>query len=327
MRRAAIDTIEAAYRNQGSTKEWLRAITEAMSLHPHDRGWLCYTYHIDESCRVHVDDLLQLDTPIDLEAVTRRQTPLMPPAYVMQTFAAVPFATVLTAGSAQVRAQTAATIEQFFGPHGIRDMVIVNGLDPTRHGVYCSSLISRPLAMSRREYPTWIRVAAHIAASYRLRRARDQTPEAVITPAGKVEHAIADARSTSAREALRTAALAIDRARSKRSRLDESEAVDTWQALVSGRWTLIDQIDRDGRRYFVARKNDPDVARHHALTRRERQVIGFAALGHTNKLIAYELGLSVSSVAVYLDVAMEKLGVSSRAQLIVAARAFGASHR
>src|SRR5574338_442545 len=110
MRRAAIETIEAAYRNPGSTKEWLRAITEAMSLHPHDRGWLCYTYHIDERSRVQVDDLLQIDTPIDLEELTRRQTPQMPPSYVMETFAAVPFATVLTAGSTQVRSHTAATM-------------------------------------------------------------------------------------------------------------------------------------------------------------------------------------------------------------------------
>ena len=100
-----------------------------------------------------------------------------------------------------------------------------------------------------------------------------------------------------------------------------------WHALVNGRWTLVDHVDRDGRRYFVARKNDPEVARHHALTRRERQVIGFAAFGHSNKLIAYELGLSVSSVAAYLEIAMEKLGVATRAELIVAARAFGVDAR
>lgn len=327
MKRAAIETIEAAYRGQGSTQEWLRSMTETMAAYPHDRGWLCYTYWIDESGHANIDDLMQIDTPIDLEQVTRVQTPQMPPEYVMETFASVPFTTVLTAGSAPVRAKTAATVKEFFRPHGVRDMVILNAIDPTHRGVYLSSLVSTPLKISRRQYPTWTRVASHIAASFRLRRAKDAEPDAVISTAGKVEHAVEDARSRSAREALRTAALAIDRARTRRSRLDEVEAVDAWQALVSGRWTLIDQIDRGGRRYFIARKNDPEVTRHHSLTRRERQVVGYAALGHTNKLIAYELGLSVSSVAVYLDVAMEKLGVPSRAQLIVAARAFGAGLR
>ena len=52
------------------------------------------------------------------------------------------------------------------------------------------------------------------------------------------------------------------------------------------------------------------------LTMRELQVVRFAALGKTNKVIATELGLSEHTVKNYLLRAFEKLGVSSRVELL-----------
>ncbi len=327
MRRAAVEVIEAAYRSAGSTSAWLQAIAAAMPARAHGLGILCDTYHIDETGHVAIDVVDQLDTPADLEPVMRLELPMMPPEYVKETWASLPCNTALMSGSPTTRAQTRASLERYLGPYGIRDIFVINGIDPTQHGVYIGTLLGAEATVSHRERSTWSRVAAHLAASYRLRRIETADPDAVITPAGRVEHAIDEAKAASAQQALRNAALAIDRARTRASRLDEGDAVAMWHALVNGRWTLVDHVDRDGRRYFVARKNDPEVARHHALTRRERQVIGFAAFGHSNKLIAYELGLSVSSVAAYLEIAMEKLGVATRAELIVAARAFGVDAR
>jgi DNA-binding CsgD family transcriptional regulator len=324
MKRAAIEVIEAAYRSEGSTIDWLRAIAAAMPARPHAMGHICLTYHLTPRRQLRFDEVVQIDTPADISAVSRDAMESMPPEYVQATWLSLPCGTARGGGPAQAREQTRAALERYYGPFGIEDIVVVNGIDPTQQGVYVGALTAKEATLGRRERSTWSRVAAHLVSSYRLRRAQAGEPEAVIGSGGRIEHAIADARATSAREALRDAALAIDRARSRRNGLDENDAVEMWQALVSGRWTLVDRIDSDGKRYFVARQNDPDVVRHHELTRRERQVVGFAALGHSNKLIAYELGLSTSAVAVYLDVAMEKLGVSSRADLIVAARAFGA---
>lgn len=323
MKRAAIDAIEAAYQSEGSTADWLATIAKAMPERANSLGHICLTYRFSPAGRLLFDEIVQLDTPGDLADASRTAMENMPPEYVQATWAALPCGTARDGGPAEAREQTRTALAQHYGQFGIEDIVVVNGIDPTQQGVYIGALVSREASLSRRERSTWSRVAAHLVASYRLRRAQAGEPDAIITPAGKVEHAIEDARSISARESLRTAALSIDRVRTRRARIEEEDAVEMWQALVSGRWTLVDRIDGDGRRYFVARKNDPDVARHHELTRRERQVIGFAAFGHSNKLIAYELGLSISAVAVYLDVAMEKLGVTSRAELIVAARAFG----
>ena len=48
--------------------------------------------------------------------------------------------------------------------------------------------------------------------------------------------------------------------------------------------------------------------------------IACAAMGHSNKLIAYDLGLSPGTVSVLLQRAARKLGVSSRTALIRAFR-------
>ena len=57
-------------------------------------------------------------------------------------------------------------------------------------------------------------------------------------------------------------------------------------------------------------KNSP------SLTARELQVVKCAARGKTNKAIAAELGLSEHTVKNYLFRAFEKLGVSSRVELL-----------
>jgi DNA-binding NarL/FixJ family response regulator len=86
------------------------------------------------------------------------------------------------------------------------------------------------------------------------------------------------------------------------------------------------------RRELVAqagRRNDPAPHRSAGalggaprieLTPRERQVAEFAAIGHSNKEIAYELGVSASTVGVLLMRAASKLGVASPADLVRALR-------
>jgi DNA-binding NarL/FixJ family response regulator len=53
-----------------------------------------------------------------------------------------------------------------------------------------------------------------------------------------------------------------------------------------------------------------------ALSEREREVLAMAAMGHHNKLIAYELGLAHSTVRVLLHRAAAKLGAACRRDAI-----------
>ncbi len=109
----------------------------------------------------------------------------------------------------------------------------------------------------------------------------------------------------------------VDRARGLLRRTDPEEALQLWQGLVDGTWSLIDQCDSDGRRYVLARRNEPGVRDPRALTQRERGVAAFASMGHQNKFIAYLLGLSAGTVAGHLRSAQRKLGLASRAELIL----------
>jgi DNA-binding CsgD family transcriptional regulator len=204
---------------------------------------------------------------------------------------------------------------------GVQDVLRLVARDPSGHAIVMSVPSPDLLRPSRSEQLRWSRVAAHIGAGARLRRALHELTdlgdgaEAILSPAGTVVHAEAAAQSKSARESLRRAARAIDRARSK-ARTDEDEALDIWQGLVAGRWSLVDRFDTDGRRYLVARKNEPDVQDPRALTARERHVLAYAAMGQPLKLIAYSLGLSVSTVSVNRRSAMRKLGLRTHADIV-----------
>src|SRR5262249_47364907 len=113
------------------------------------------------------------------------------------------------------------------------------------------------------------------------------------------------------RTALRDAARRIDRARGPLRRRDPDEALAIWRGLVEARWSLVDHFDSDGRRFLIVERNDPRLTRPEALSDRERQVLAYRALGHSLKLIGYELGLSIATVSETARTGMRRLGVQS----------------
>lgn len=79
---------------------------------------------------------------------------------------------------------------------------------------------------------------------------------------------------------------------------------------------MVDWFDTDGRRFVLAIPNSPEMRDPRGLTEQESQVVNYLLLGDTSKLIAYRLGLSASRVSGLLKLAMQKLGVASKTQLI-----------
>jgi DNA-binding NarL/FixJ family response regulator len=231
-------------------------------------------------------------------------------------------APVITTATEKVGAKAWNELARPRGPSDVADCAAVLAIG--EHSV--GSMVIMPLdqahRFSRPVKRVWARVVAHVVAMQRLRasltlaapRARAEGV-AVLSPSGKVEHATTAAQSTSARVLLREAAIARERARGRLRRSDPDEAVEMWRALVDGRWSIVDRFDRDGRRFLIAHENEPQALEPRALTPRERQVVTFAAMGHSNKLIAYELGLATGAVGRYLAVAMKKLGLRARVDL------------
>jgi DNA-binding CsgD family transcriptional regulator len=88
-----------------------------------------------------------------------------------------------------------------------------------------------------------------------------------------------------------------------------------WEGILSGEWSFIDDFDASGTRYLVARRNvvTPDFVQ---LTRTERRVTHRAALGLSMKVIAYAMDLSMSRVSQSLTLALRKLGLRNRGELI-----------
>jgi DNA-binding CsgD family transcriptional regulator len=89
-----------------------------------------------------------------------------------------------------------------------------------------------------------------------------------------------------------------------------------WKGLVAGTWSLVERFESDGRRYLVAKRNAPDLGRRLRLSEGEARVVKLSALGHSQKYVAYALGLSQPMVSAHLASAMLKLRVRSRAELL-----------
>ena len=208
---------------------------------------------------------------------------------------------------------------------GIRDILAVRGHSLAGRVVLLTASMPRRRTISPAFRARWGRLAAHIGAASRLRAslplAELGPDDAILAPGGEVADANGTSRSRTARDRLRQAAKNMDRARCRELRASD-EALDLWQGLVAGRWSLVDRFDSDGRRFVVARRNEPHVRDPRGLTARERQVVALAGVGHDLKVIAYDLGLDVSTVSSHLRSALRKLHVGSRVEL---ARLFGAS--
>jgi DNA-binding CsgD family transcriptional regulator len=194
-------------------------------------------------------------------------------------------------------------------------------------GGYAETRASVPL----RTRSMWRRTLSHISLGLRLRRllaADDGGPadgEAVLRADGRVEHAEGETKSRSMRDALRDAARRIDRARGRLRREAPEESLELWRGLVSGRWSLVDRFDSDGRRFLVAHRNPPDVVDVRRLSARQRQIARLVVRGYPAKLIAYQLGLSRSAVSSQLTLIRQKLGARSNAELVQLLQSLGQS--
>ncbi len=101
--------------------------------------------------------------------------------------------------------------------------------------------------------------------------------------------------------------------------LSAEQAAAYFQALTRDELRAIDHFDRGGRRYVLLRPGDATTgssAGRRRFTAREIEVLEQVVGGASNKAIGYDLGLASSTVATHVSVAMAKLGVRSRVELI-----------
>lgn len=217
-----------------------------------------------------------------------------------------------------------------------KDVLFLTAVDCKGAGVAIAAPLEEVTTLSRQEAQRWQMLAAHVEAGHRLRRGlaggdADQAStaelphgaEAILDASSfRIADALGKAQERTNTQKLRDAAVTVDRARGTMRKTDPDNALKTWKALVRGRWSMVDWFDTDGRRFVLAIPNSPDVTDPRGLSERESQVVAHTVLGHTNKIIAYRLGLSTSRVSTVLHSAMRKLGFRTRTELVKQMRGF-----
>jgi DNA-binding CsgD family transcriptional regulator len=221
-----------------------------------------------------------------------------------------------------------------------KDLLYTTAVDSKGSGVAIVAPLAEVTTLSDRDAQRWQMLAAHVDAGHRLRQGlatqeaceepHTDLPydaEAIFDAGGlRIIDAVGQAQERTATRKLRDAAVTVDRARGRMRETDPERALQTWKALVRGRWSMVDWFDTDGRRFVLALPNAPRVSDPRGLTERESQIMAYAVLGQTNKMIGYRLGLSQSRVSMLLRSAMRKLNVQTRAQLVLKMRDFQALH-
>jgi DNA-binding CsgD family transcriptional regulator len=220
------------------------------------------------------------------------------------------------------------TIRENMARIGMAESIFVNGLDASGMGCALQLGFETPFTLSPPLTGFLKRLASHLATGYRLQRTvaklnhTSPSGEAILDGSGRLVHAEGEAKANDHRESLSTAAEQYRWARGKARREQPAPAVDAWKAMVAARWTLHEQVEADGKRFIHALANEPCAAGPKELSVREQQVAALAALGRSNKLIAYELGLAHATVRVLIARAAKKVGARSRSELIARLQGF-----
>lgn len=324
MRLDPIATVEACYAAVPDEDAWLRGILESLSPLDFGLGVFAEAYDSSAPSGYGLERRATLGpVPEGVLDDLQRLRLATPPEVLRRIFCPPPPVKLAVGSARSIGGIVPGLVAEFCRKWGTRDCLGMFAVDAGGRAL----MVGSPIPVGRRLPPPHLvkqleRVSAHLVSGFRLRRALGERPaipedaEAVLDPAGRVLHAAGEAGDRDAREGLVDAVRRWERARGRLRLADPEEALSLWKGLVDGTWSLLDHADSDGRRFVLARRNEPGVRDPKALGPRERAVLAFAAMGHQNKYIAYLLGLAPSTVATHLRSACRRLGLGSRREII-----------
>ena len=319
-RRDLLAVVEAAYAPCAGADEWALGVTQALArLYPHDLPPFVFWSTVRPDGRQDIERVAgAAASPALLEAL-RAMNAVATPEHVGKLWRhRLGVATVSESlGSFENDAPWREVARRDFASGDSIGLYF-----PGASGKIVTLNVPLPSArpLEARERTRLQRLVAHIRLGERLIERRGARPSAVLRPDGALIHADAEASRTDARSALRAHVQRIERARRAE---DEDLGLTLWRGMVDGQWSLVDEFDADGKRFFVARENGQQVEAPRALTARERQVLALVVEGKRSKLIGYELGLAPSTVSMAVRSVLEKLGAKSRAALVELAESMG----
>lgn len=311
--RSPVAVVEAIYRLDGDIASWLERVTSALAAH--------------EAQDIYYAGLQLSGTQRPLIEVTSDERAREVVASFQSVAAREPrwtetfFQPVTVSGSfvalLEQHGQDPRELIEALGRSGAHDVNGCMSYDTFGWHVHCALPRLVP-TKTRTRYADWMRLGVHLGTGLRLRRhvARALGDDAILSSSGELVHAPSDVDDIDAsRATLEHAAKTMLAARNEARAHDD--ALSLWSALVDGRWTLCDRVERDGKRFIVAMRNEVAVTHPRQLTTREASVVHWAARGAALKEIAYAFGIAAPTVATHLERAMRKLAVANRSELTV----------
>jgi DNA-binding CsgD family transcriptional regulator len=324
-----LSIVEAAYRVELEDAAWLAGLAEAVLPHLDDGfGVAAFEFYRPGDGLPEVVQRCHLGIPDKLAAIYPTIFQTMDPEIRQRPFRMGPCITGSQMMGMRRGFLDEPHMKQYAQKFGMYDSFWITAAEPSGRGCGFHAGRSRLTRASAAQVRQWGRIAAHLSTAVRLRHAlkglpsgrADAEPEAIFDPSGKIHDATGAARSEHARDLLRRAVLMLEKSRGPLRTKDPEKSLAIRKALVAGRWSLVDQIEQNGERYIVARQNEPTAPGPALLSKREKEIVGYALLGHHDKLIAYDLGIAPSTVRVLLGRAKAKLGVRSRKELLEVCR-------
>jgi DNA-binding CsgD family transcriptional regulator len=311
--------LEAAYSFVPDERAWLQGIVEA--LRPYDLGEGLAAYCSDLGPTLAARTIVN-ETGIESATIHAMVTQL-PPAFYRRLHIPMP---LVSSFDFFPQALRDVCLEESSWPH------VVGVPTPDASWAICGGDADVETALvvfhcqpgdahAARDKHALDCLAAHLGSALRLRSLLRDAPsgdhpsvEAVFASDGRLLDARGAAQDSEERAPLLDAVRRSERAK-LRSATPE-ERLDLWTALVEGRWSILENVERDGKRTLLACRNDPRTTPMRSLTAREQAVVAYAACGHSFKYIAYELGIALPTAAASLETALRKLGLTSRTELI-----------
>jgi DNA-binding CsgD family transcriptional regulator len=311
-----LSIIEAAYASSPSDDEWVQGIADtARPILDQGHGVHVWTYDARDAAAYRLDAFGQAGGDRSLEAGARDFVSTLSQEVAEVLFPPSPPVELMH--RVFQRVAPSPRMAKVLDREKIDDAIGVRGHNPDGRGVVLAAITTGLASLPPRVSWALTRVAPHLSAAARLRfeqgpLSRLESAHAIFSQKGRLEHLGPDAGP----DGERALPGAVERRLAASSTRDDPErALELWGALIAGRWSIVDHVDRDGKRFILAKKNTPDVPNPAALTPAERLVLLYAAWGHSNTLISYETGFSASTVSTRLRGALRKLRVKSRAEL------------
>jgi DNA-binding NarL/FixJ family response regulator len=315
-----IAVVEAGYSLDGDDPTWLHHLLDCIA-REHWRGQSSAAFTFGLSATGFALKDVTIHGPPEIENHLRASLAVVSPEGLNQAYGsgAVPVGTV-----SELIFHRANDEETFKKTNSgvVADVLRIVAHSGTGRGLGLTLVLDTVRNSTQTERRRWTRCAAHIGAGLRLRAMAGQLAsldgkpiEAIFDGGGKLYHVREAAAGKNARELLRTAVRKADKARSAGGRLNADEALKAWEALIRGRWSLVDHFDSDQRRFVVAVRNDLRSLDPRGLSLRERLVVEYAGQGRSAKEIGYLLGAPAASVENSLRRAQAKLGLRSRVEL------------